>query len=419
MMRVWLVNHYAYTPSDGASTRHWSLAHALIEMGHDVTIVASDFYHKGRQARAARSSGPFRREDVAGVPYVWVRTPPYEGNGPRRFWNMVVFALRTVSLGRRGAEVGLAAPDVVIGSSPDLLAAWAAERVARRHGAGLVVEVRDLWPETFVTLGGMSRRHPLVLSFGWVEAHLYRAADGVVSLLPGATDHIVERGAKPSAITWIPNGVDLDLVPTPAPAPDGDPFTVVYAGAHGMANGLDCLLDAARLLLEEGGSSIRIRLIGDGPEKNRLRRRVVSEGLTNVELGAPVPKVRVYAELAAADAFAIPLRDSSLYVAGFSQNKLWDYMASGRPVIASGGGSYSPVREAEAGIEVAPGSAADLAAAMRTLAATPLAARSAMGARGRAYVEEHHDVRRLARRYEGVLEDARGTAQPRRRRRGR
>lgn len=384
--------------------------------GHRVQIIAANFDYLSRRAIPLAPGKAWQHEVVDGVGFRWLRTPSYRDNTLARLWSMLAFAAQVwLETGLRDLE----RPDVIVGSSPHLFAAWAAQRLAARRRVPFVLEVRDLWPQTLVDLGQVSPRHPLVLTMLGIERYLYRQARRIVSLLPGAVEHLAAKGADPGKVVWIPNGVDLAAVPAPAapdpgsappgagppaPATAGAPFTVIYAGAHGLANHLDVILDAARLLQQQvGHEAIRFRLIGDGPEKPRLQQRARDEGIENVRFEPPVPKHSVYAAIQAAQACVVTLKESPLYRWGFSLNKLFDYLACGRPVVIGVRSPYNPVAEAGAGLTVAPEDPPALAAAVRQLAALPPAERANMGRQGRAYVESRHAVETMADRLEALL----------------
>lgn len=400
-MNIWIVNHYALPPTEVGGTRHYALARELIARGHNVTLIASNFNHASRQAIAATQRTGLRHEVVAGVPFLWLPTPPYSGNTVARMWNMLVFAGRVWSgQGMRRCE----RPDVIIGSIAHLFGAFAAERLAQRLRVPFVLEVRDLWPQTLIDMKLMGPQHPAVRIMERIERHLYRRAVGIVSLLPDAAAHMVDKGAAPEKIVWIPNGVDLRLVPPPQPPVEQEPFTVMYAGAHGVANGLDALIDAAALLQRDGyNERVRFRFIGDGPEKLRLQRRVQDEGIQCVYFEEPVPKAQVYQVLQEAHILIVTLRNLSLYRWGMSLNKLFDYLASARPIVFGADITSNPVAQSGGGLTVPPEDAAATAAAIKQLVAMPAAKRWEMGQRGRRFVEENHDHHRLAERLEGVL----------------
>lgn len=399
-MNIWLVNHYAITPSQAGGTRHYNLARRLVERGHRVTVIASSFDHVRQQELHLEPGEVSRVETVDGVQFLWLRTPPYRGNSVGRLWNTMVFARRVLSV--RPEKVGYA-PNVVLGSSPHLFAAWAAERLARRYRASFVLEVRDLWPQSLVDLGSFSPGHPFIRLLASLEKRLYRRARRIVTLLPGAAEHIAQKGGNPAKIAWIPNGIDLDRLPPPEPPAAKETFELMYAGTHGLANGLQVVLEAAERLQNH---SVRFRLVGDGPDKPRLVEMAAKMNLNNVVFEPPVPKNQVYTLLQEADAFLMVLRDSPVFRWGVSPNKLFDYMAAARPVIFSVNTPLNPVAEAGAGITVPAEDADSLAAAIVEISSLSAEERWRMGLRGRRYVEENHNLSRLADKLEAVLRDA-------------
>lgn len=404
-MRIWIVNYTALPPAEPGGTRHYSLAREMDRRGHEVVVVASSFHYVGRRPLRLADSGTHLLENVDGAPFLWLRSPGYRESQLARVWSWLVFSWRV------WREVGLREldpPDVVLGSSPYPFAALAAERVAARHGVPFVFEVRDLWPQTLIDLGRYSPLHPFIVLLGWIERYLYRRADRVVSVLPEAGDYMARKGVDPARIVWIPNGVDLKMVPEPDPAPVDGPFTVMYAGAHGLSNTLDLILDAAGVLLTDGTGPDQavFRLVGDGPYKPHLVERARREELANVIFDDPVPKEEIYSVLQQADAFVRPLEDSPLYRWGASPNKLFDYMACARPVVYATKSPANPVNESGGGICIPPEDPDAMAAAVRKLAGLPASERREMGRRGRRYVEEHHAFSRLAVVLEDVLEGA-------------
>lgn len=403
-MKIWLVNHYAIPPSQAGITRHYAFARELQRRGHQVTVVAAGFDHVTRRETRLEAGEKWRLEIVEGVPFLWVGTPPYEGNSPARVRNILSFAW---SVGCRLAGQAVERPDLVVGSSPTLFAALAAERLAARWQLPFLLEVRDLWPESLVSLGKVPRWHPLVNALGRIETHLYRRAANIITLLPGAKDYIAGRGGDPGKIFWVPNGVDLDLFPPPTPPQHSGTFHILYAGTHGLANGLDSILDAAAILHKQGlGDRIRFRMIGDGPQKPRLIKRALDEKIGNVEFLEPVPKKNIHKVLSVADAFIVTLRSAEVYRYGTSLNKIYDFLAAGRPVVFGTPGGCDPVAESGAGLVVPPEDPGAMAEAVKTLAVKTPEELWEMGRRGRLYVENHFDITRLCDTMEGVFRDA-------------
>jgi glycosyltransferase involved in cell wall biosynthesis len=406
-MRVWIVNQYAVPPTQAGITRHYTLAAELIKRGHDVMVIASSFDHVTRQETRLGPGEDARLELMGKVPFMWLRTPAYRGNTLARMKNMMVFAQRVLQLVPRQHPP---APDVVIGSSPHLFGALAAERLARRYGVPFVLEVRDLWPQSLIDLGGVPAHHPLVVALGHIERYLYREATRILALLPGAADHMADKGATREKVVFLPNGADLSMLPAPEPPPGNDRFTLLYAGTHGLANGLDGLLDAAAVLQGAGwGDRVCMRFVGDGPEKPRLMRRAEAEGLTMVRFEPPVAKELIHHTLQSADAFMVTMHAIGLYRYGISFNKIYDYMAAGRPTVLGASLSNDPMAEAGAGLSVPAGDAAAMAEAIQQLATMSPAERWELGQRGRAAVERLHDFRRLAEVLETTLLEVVGT----------
>jgi glycosyltransferase involved in cell wall biosynthesis len=182
----------------------------------------------------------------------------------------------------------------------------------------------------------------------------------------------------------------------------------MYAGAHNLANALDTVLEAARILeADVTGPQFRFQCLGEGPEKERLRRQARDLGLQSIVFEDAVPKGEVYRRLQQADMFVLALQPLALYDHGISINKLFDYLSLGRPIIFATGASNNPVAEADAGMSIPAGDAAGMARALRRIAALPVADRRRMGENGRRFIAANHDTTKLAVRLEAVLEAAR------------
>jgi glycosyltransferase involved in cell wall biosynthesis len=396
---IWIINQYAGSPRHGMEYRHYHLARALTEQGHTAVIVSGTRSHLFTRPPQVRAR--FTREDVDAINYCWVRVPAYErAVSTGRVLNMMAFALQLVRL-----PVGqLPAPHAILVSSPSPFPLPVAARWACRFGARLVFEVRDIWPLTLRELGGLSARHPLVALMQRLEDYGYRRADAVVSVLPAADEHMVSRGMARRKFHYIPNGIDLAHDGAGAADPGvqaairPDRFTVGFVGTLGRANVLETLIDAARLLDPD---EAQVVVVGQGPERETLAARAA--GLRNVAFTGPIPKDRLGATIALFDACYVGYRRSPLYRFGVSPNKLYEYMAAGRPVLFAADAANQPVSDAECGRTVAPEDPAALATAIRSLAAAGERERARLGANGRGYVERRHEYGQLARELAAVL----------------
>ena len=256
--------------------------------------------------------------------------------------------------------------DLVWGTSPPIFQGLTAWLVARLKGAKFVFEVRDLWPDFAVAVGVLSQPI-LIRASRWLERFLYRHADRMLINSPGFSDHVKARGAK--AVDLVPNGADPRMFD---PTENGlefkqkyrlsAKFVVLYAGAHGLSNDLGVILDAARLLQDR--QEIVFVFLGDGKEKPALVRRAEEMDLKNVLFIPPLPKLEIPAAMAAADACIAILKPIPLFSTVYP-NKVFDYMAAGKPVILAINGVIREVIESvQAGIPVEPGDAEGIAQAI-------------------------------------------------------
>lgn len=404
MKHVWILNHYAQEPGGPGGTRHFSLARHLPAHGWKATLIAASTEHMtGRQRLDAGEQK--RLETFDGVPFLWLRTATYAGNGADRVRNMLGY---TRAVLERNALSSLDPPDVIVGSSVHPLAAWAGRRLAKRHGVPFIFEVRDLWPQTLIDMGRLSAKHPAAIALRALERSLYRSARRIIVLLPKANAYIEPLGIAREKIVWIPNGVDLEMYPAPPPKPPSESFTLMYFGAHGAANGLDNLLQAMKIVeSNSAGSNIRLRLIGQGPLKDALIGMAQDLGLKAVGFEAPITKNKIPLRAAEADAFVICVRQMrNLYRFGISMNKIFDYMAAAKPTIISAEVASNPIADACGGLTVPAENPEALAAAILDVAALPPERRAEMGTAARQHLEKNYSMERFAARLATTLDDS-------------
>lgn len=405
---VWILNHYAKSPNMSGGTRHYDLGRELVRRGYKVTIFASGFDHGSKNYIKVQPGERYNIEDYNGVRFVWLDTIPYYGNNWRRVLNMISYGTRVLSVCR-----GIEKPDVIIGSSVHPFAVLAAWWIARKCKARFIFEVRDLWPQTAVEMRVIkSTGIPAKILYAW-EKFMYNKAEKIIVLLPNAKEYIEKCGINPQKVVWIPNGVDLTQFDEPEllnPSSEvvkafrkrKDKFGVVYVGAHGPANGLEVVIDAACLLFKKS-TNIHFFLIGDGPEKKKLIRKVQEKNIDNITFLDPVPKSQIPSILQQSDLLMFCLRHLDIYKYGISPNKMYDYLASGKPVIMAGDTINNVVREARAGITVEPENPEALAKGIAKILEMTPEERQKLGANGRAYVEKYHNTRVLADILEKIL----------------
>lgn len=395
-MKIWIIYQHAISPAQAGGTRHFEFARECLAQGHEPLIVSSSFHHFSRRETRHFGTSFVETATEQGVPFAWIKTPSYHTGKLGRFLGMAKFAW---DVWRAGVGGKLGRPDLIVGSTPPMFSPYAGLRLARHFGVPFVLEVRDIWPDTIVTMLGYSRLNPFILFLSALEKALYKGARRVVTVLPGSQRYLEVLDVPIQNIAICPNGIDMQTVPLPAPPAQTQPFTLIYSGHHGYANNLDTLVNAAEILQAGGhGAAIRFRLIGDGPYKDILMRMVADKGLQNVTFEPSLPKSEVHAELASAHGFIMILRPSDVFQWGISPNKLADYMACARPVLFGVSCEENPVRESGCGIEFDPASPEDMARAVLRLSAMTPAERHDMGMRGREYAVRHNDIRAIMRR---------------------
>jgi glycosyltransferase involved in cell wall biosynthesis len=230
---------------------------------------------------------------------------------------------------------------------------------------------------------------------------LYRNATRIVVLARGVQQYLQRQGVDASRLVYVPNGADVSAFTERKGATNGA-VRVVYAGAHGPANGLDVVVEAAALLRDD--PRVAFLLVGDGPVKASLVQRARARHLTNIEFRDAVPKSRIPDVLASCDAGLMVLKDLPLFAFGVSPNKLFDYWGAGLPVICNVPGEVAGwVREANGGVQATDPTPAALAEAVRALVSMSAEQRAALGKAGRDWVRREHDRPVLAARLDAAV----------------
>jgi glycosyltransferase involved in cell wall biosynthesis len=406
-MKILVVHQYYLMPGQAGGSRFNELSRLWSEAGHEVTVIAGNLdYITGKVPERYRGRWVVREEDGPVTVHRCHVPESYARGYAGRMWAFFGYTLSATT-----AALAVSRPDVVIATSPPLVAVfpgWAAAHL-RGRPSPLIFEIRDLWPESAVTTGVLREGAPLTRLLYAVERWACWTADKVNVLTPAFREDIVRRGLAPEEkVCFVPNGADVEHF-APGARDNaarrelgwGDRFVVMYAGAHGRANALEQLIDAADRLRDR--PDVLIACVGDGPERAALEAAVKARGLDNIVFHGPQPKGRMPEIVNACDVGAAVLQNNPTFRTVYP-NKVFDYMACERPTLLAIDGVARRLvcDEARAGVFVEPGSGQAIADAVRALAGDP-AGRAEMGRRGRQWVLANATRESLAARYLDVM----------------
>lgn len=390
----WLINQYCGSRIHGMNFRSWYFSNELVKKGHKPHIITGSYSHLMHKPPTMESW--FKNETVEGVPYTWVKVRKYTGSKSLgRFISMIDFMIKLIFM----KKSTMPKPDVILVSSLSPFPIISAYFWSRRYKAKLLFEIRDIWPLSLIELGGISRFHPLSLFFSFFERFGYKVSDKVISLLPVAKEHMVSKGMKEDKFVYIPNGFNPDdsKVAEPLPedyfqsVPDGK-FLIGYTGSIGLANAVEYLIDAAKLL--EGDDRFHFVLVGKGQHKAKLQE-IAGENVSFLPL---VDKAQVQSVLQKFDVCFIGLQNQPLFRFGISPNKIFEYMYAGKPIIQSINAGNNPVKDAKAGFSVEPENAEAIKDALITAAGMPKEELVALGKNGYEYGIQNHSFEKLTER---------------------
>lgn len=406
-MRILFLSHYFPPEVNAPASRTFEHCRAWTASGHRVTVVTCAPNHPRGIVYEGYRNRLWSRERHGDIDVIrlWTTLAANE----RFFWrslNYLSFLFSCVV-----AAPFLPGADVVVTTSPQFFNGLAGYPVSWFKRARWVLEIRDLWPESIVAVGGL-KRGAIVRWLERLEFFAYRHADLIVTVTDSFKRYVVAKGITAAKIEVIKNGADLNLYRPGT----GDAslvhelglagkFVASYFGTHGMAHHLETILDAAHLL--RARTDIVFLMAGDGAERNRLEELQRSRGLTNVQILGQQPKSRLPSLWDLSSASIVHLRASPVFTTVIP-SKIFESLAMEKPVLLGVEGEAADlIRDSGGGVCFKPESADQLAGAVLSLAADREAA-GAMGKRGREYVVAHFDRERLARRFQSLLEELAG-----------
>jgi len=352
MTAFMFINQYASTPDYGYAGRSYYFARSLQEKGHQVLLVVSANHHLLRQK--PKFKGMWSFETHQGLSILWLKTFNYKiANSPIRIVNWFLFLAYMPFLSLLKMK-----PAILHYSSPSPVGFIGVWILSKLISAKTCLDIRDVWPATLISIGNISKKHPLIRMLYWVEKFSAEKADKVTSNLANYSLRLKEMGLVDDNFEWVPNGIAVEDIESSyanstitLPETCKGKFVVAYTGTLGKANALEHVLDVADILA--GKDDIVFLFVGHGKEHNNLIKICEDKGLKNIVFHQPVDKRDIYKLQSLCHVLCVGAKASPLYKYGVSPNKLFEYMFSGVPIIYYiNSPLYSPVADAGCGLEI-------------------------------------------------------------------
>lgn len=379
MKNVWLINHYATSMYENKGGRHYWFAKELIKKGYNVTIICSNQFHEKNEA-IDLNGRPFKIEDVEGIRFIFVKTVNANGNGIKRVFNMVSF-YRNLTRHYKSFFNQSDKPDYIVGSSVHPLTMVAGIKIAKKLRIPSISEIRDLWPEAIFAFNKAKENSILGRILVRGEKWIYEQSNALIFTKEGDVDYIKEKkwdkesGGKIDLkkCHYINNGVDIsffdhEIVSNKLEDNDLDDasFKVVYAGALRPVNNVGTIVEAAKYLKEY--RDIKILIYGQGIEQENLQRDIEQNHLTNVILKGFINKRNIPYILSKSSVNLLNYSQSRYnWSRGNSSNKLFEYMASAKPIICNVKMGYCLIERYNCGKVTADNSGKALADAIKEI----------------------------------------------------
>lgn len=361
-MKIWLINQYNMPPEYGHLNRHYNFGKYLKRMGHEPTVFVGSFLHNTK-IQMIEDCSLIKKYENSDYPYYFIKTCDYSKSKLKRVYAMYQFYKNLLK-----AVKSFDKPDVILGSSAHPLAAIAAIKLGKKYGCLSIVEVRDLWPESFVAYGIIRKKNPLLNLLYAGEKWIYKNADKLVFTMEGGKDYIIEQGWNKengglidiNKVHHINNGVDLEVFNynkdqhklKDEDLDNPDTFKVIYAGSIRLVNNVKSIVDAAKEIKNLGIEDVKFIIYGDGNDREPLKQYCEDNNIDNVVFKGFVDKKNIPFILSKSDLNIIHFEQNGIKKYGASLNKMFEYFASGKPTISDCEFGYDLIKKYKCGITV-------------------------------------------------------------------
>ncbi|WP_339316202.1 glycosyltransferase family 4 protein [Oceanobacillus sp. FSL W7-1304] len=371
---IWIWNHYATNMYKDQAGRHYWFAENLIKKGFNPTIFCASTIHNSKES-IDTGNQKYTLDTVNSIPFVFVKTPSYMGNGKQRIKNMFAFYKNLYPVAKKYANQ-YGKPDVIIASSVHPLTLVAGIKIAKKMGIPCICEVRDLWPESLVAYGSLKRSSAIAKILYQGEKWIYKKADSIIMTWEGGKKYIIDQGwddkIDVTKVNHVSNGVIIDTFDknseeykiVDSDLDNKEYKNIVYAGSIRKVNNLGMLLDAAKIIQNRGKKDIRFLIYGSGDESEALKKRCYEENINNVIFKGRVEKKYVPSILKKSYINVLHNSSTSLDKYGQSQNKFFEYLAAGKCIVQTYSTGYSICERADCGVSAPVQNAEEIAEAI-------------------------------------------------------
>jgi len=407
MKKIWFVSHYSMPPKYEMRIKTQMYAHYLKQMGYETKIFSASTIHN-TDINLINDNKEYICCKYDDLDFVHIKCNNYTGNGIKRIKNMLEFSIKFKTVARN-----FSLPDVIV-ADVNCINYEPIYNFCKQNKIKFFIDMRDLWPMSIVEYYGYSERNPIIKYLYNREKNMYKRADGIIFSMEGGREYIKDKGwgkyIEERKIHYINNGVNLgefyrevqNFRISDQELDDMDTFKVIYTGSVRVANDLKTVVDAAKIIKNNGYNNIKILIYGDGPDKNTLSDYCKENNIDNIHFKGFVEKKYVPYLLSKSDISLLNYKNAKTLRYGGSQNKLFEYMAAGKPVLVTVDMNYSPVVKYNCGISLKQASPESIANAIIHLYQLPHEERYKMGENAKDCVKEY-DFKKLTERLEGVI----------------
>lgn len=404
--RIWFFNDYAGSKYHGMEFRNYYVARELVKLGHKVTIVSASYMHLFKKLPETDGE-EYAFEKIDGIDYIWIDVPHYKtSTDKKRVWKWFMFVKKLYKLPIKKMDK----PDYIIASPMAPFLIKPAHYFSKKFNAKLIYEVKDIWPLSLMELGGYSKNHPFIWLMQRFSNYAYKKSDLTISVLANAYTYMKQHGLEEKKFKYIPNGISLEdmednqeLNRITLKSLPKDSFLVGYTGTIGIANALDSFVESAIELKEY--PKIKLLLVGDGKEREKLKSIVSKKKLTNVLFIDAIPKNEVQSILSYLDVCYIGLQKKPIFEYGVSPNKLFDYLYASKPILYGVNDKNSIIKRANAGVIVLSDNHRSIAKGIIELYNMSKGKREELGENGKEYVLKHHTYENIAKEFIKTLKE--------------